>query len=113
MRILYRVPCTSCSPLDIQAARFATRNPELTQAERQQRLAAQMPLADKCALADVVIDNGRGVRELREKVVEMVAMLRERERQRRSVKRRWFGVAMTVLVLAVGIGVRFMTMSGG
>ena len=44
-------------PPDVQLARRMARNPEMGEVEARARIAAQMPLAEKCARADVVIDN--------------------------------------------------------
>ena len=49
-------------PPDVQLMRLMARNPEMSEAEARARIAAQMPLAEKCAHADIVIDNG-GARE--------------------------------------------------
>ena len=38
----------------------------MTEREARARIAAQMPLAEKCARADVVIDNSGTVEEIRE-----------------------------------------------
>ncbi|MBF1682914.1 MAG: dephospho-CoA kinase [Selenomonas artemidis] len=45
-------------PEDVQLARLMARDTAMSEAEARARIAAQMPLAEKCALADVVIDNG-------------------------------------------------------
>ena len=45
-------------PKDVQLARLMARDTAMSEAEARARIAAQMPLAEKCALADVVIDNG-------------------------------------------------------
>lgn len=42
---------------DVQLARLMARNPEMSETEARARISAQMPLAEKCARADVVIDN--------------------------------------------------------
>ena len=49
-------------PPDVQLARLMQRDTAMSEAEARARIASQMPLAEKCALADVVIDNS-GARE--------------------------------------------------
>ena len=55
-------------PEDLQVDRLMSRN-KLTESEARARIAAQMPLAEKCARADVILDNS-GTREgLREQIL--------------------------------------------
>ena len=55
-------------PEDLQVERLMARN-KLTESEARARIAAQMPLAEKCARADVILDNS-GTREgLREQIL--------------------------------------------
>ena len=44
-------------PEDVQLVRLMERDPVMTEAEARARIAAQMPLSEKRARADVVIDN--------------------------------------------------------
>lgn len=44
-------------PEDVQLVRLMERDPAMTEAEARARIAAQMPLSEKRAHADVVIDN--------------------------------------------------------
>lgn len=53
-------------PREEQLARLLTRDKNMTEREARARIAAQMPLAEKCARADVVIDNSGTVEEIRE-----------------------------------------------
>ena len=53
-------------PREEQLARLLTRDKGMTEREARARIAAQMPLAEKCARADVVIDNSGTVEEIRE-----------------------------------------------
>lgn len=45
-------------PENVQLARLMERDATMSEEEARARIAAQMPLVEKCALADVVIDNG-------------------------------------------------------
>lgn len=42
---------------ETQCARLLQRNPELSEADARQRIAAQLPLTEKAATADILIDN--------------------------------------------------------
>lgn len=42
---------------ETQCKRLLQRNPELSEAEARQRIAAQLPLTEKAATADILIDN--------------------------------------------------------
>ena len=53
-------------PREEQLARLLTRDTSMDADEARARIAAQMPLAEKCARADVVIDNSGTVEEIRE-----------------------------------------------
>ena len=53
-------------PREEQLARLLTRDTSMDAGEARARIAAQMPLAEKCARADVVIDNSGTVEEIRE-----------------------------------------------
>ena len=53
-------------PREEQLARLLARDTSMDAGEARARIAAQMPLAEKCARADVVIDNSGTVEELRE-----------------------------------------------
>ena len=53
-------------PREEQLSRLLTRDKGMTEREARARIAAQMPLAEKCARADVVIDNSGTVEEIRE-----------------------------------------------
>ena len=53
-------------PREEQLARLLARNKAMDAGEARARIAAQMPLAEKCARADVVIDNSGTVEEIRE-----------------------------------------------
>ena len=53
-------------PREEQLARLLARDKNMTEREARARIAAQMPLAEKCARADVVIDNSGTVEEIRE-----------------------------------------------
>ena len=53
-------------PAEEQLARLLARDPKMCEGEARARIAAQMPLAEKCARADVVIDNRGTLEEVRE-----------------------------------------------
>jgi hypothetical protein len=53
-------------PREEQLARLLARDTSMDAGKARARIAAQMPLAEKCARADVVIDNSGTVEELRE-----------------------------------------------
>ena len=53
-------------PREEQLARLLARDTSMDAGEARARIAAQMPLAEKCARADVVIDNSGTVEEIRE-----------------------------------------------
>ena len=53
-------------PREEQLARLLARDKAMDAGEARARIAAQMPLAEKCARADVVIDNSGTVEETRE-----------------------------------------------
>lgn len=60
---IWVVTCT----VEQQLVRLMCRN-HLTETEAQQRIASQMPLAQKIALADVVIDNSKTDTELSQEI---------------------------------------------
>ncbi|ERJ95591.1 dephospho-CoA kinase [Selenomonas sp. oral taxon 892] len=53
-------------PPEEQLARLLARDKSMDEGEARARIAAQMPLAEKCARADVVIDNSVTKKEMRE-----------------------------------------------
>ena len=53
-------------PQGAQLARLLSRDTAMSEAEARARIAAQMPLAEKCARADIVIDNSGTLEETRE-----------------------------------------------
>jgi len=63
------------APPEVQVARIMARD-GLTRAEAQARLAAQLPVAEKAARADVVVDNGDAGVPLDAKAARLVADLR-------------------------------------
>lgn len=63
----------SCSS-EQQLARLISRN-HLTQAEGQARIESQMPLAQKCCLADVVLDNSGSLEMLFRQVDQVLQRL--------------------------------------
>lgn len=53
-------------PREEQLKRLLARDKAMDEGEAQARIAAQMPLAEKCARADVIIDNSGTKEEIRE-----------------------------------------------
>lgn len=64
-----------CRP-EVQLARLMARN-QLTLAEAEQRVSAQMPQAEKMLYADFLIDNSGDLAETRKRVEEVYKALRE------------------------------------
>ena len=58
-------------PEEEQLARLCARNPLMSEREARARIAAQMPLTEKCARADVIIDNGGTKEETQQRVKEL------------------------------------------
>ena len=65
------------APLEIQRERALAR-PGMTEAKFEQILARQMPDAEKCLLADYVVDTGQGIEHARAQVLKIVAALKVR-----------------------------------
>lgn len=64
-----------CRP-EVQLARLMARD-GLSEAEAQQRVAAQMPQEEKCKYADYLIDTSDGFDSTRERTTEVLKQLRE------------------------------------
>ena len=58
-------------PPEEQLARLLARDHTMDEAEARARIAAQMPLAEKCMRADVVIDNSGTREETKERVEKL------------------------------------------
>lgn len=58
-------------PEEEQLARLCARNPLMSEREARARIAAQMPLTEKCARADVIIDNSGTKEETQQRVKEL------------------------------------------
>lgn len=58
-------------PEEEQLARLLARDKTMCESEARARIAAQMPLREKCARADVVIDNSGTKEEVREYIGEL------------------------------------------
>ena len=54
-----------------ELARLCARNPLMSEREARARIAAQMPLTEKCARADVIIDNSGTKEETQQRVKEL------------------------------------------
>ena len=77
MRALCFPAVVVACPADTQAARLRARNPGLSAQQARERVASQMPLAEKVAKGDEVVDNGAdGVEALHAKVDALVLTLR-------------------------------------
>ena len=61
-------------PPEEQLARLLARDHTMDEAEARARIAAQMPLAEKCMRADVVIDNSGTREETKERVEKLWEM---------------------------------------
>ncbi len=71
------VVIVASAPEEIQRARALSR-PGMTQAKFEQILARQMPDAEKCLLADYVVDTGQGIDHARAQVLKIAAALQDR-----------------------------------
>ncbi len=58
-------------PAEEQLARLLTRDKSMSEGEARARISAQMPLTEKCARADIVIDNSGTVEETRECIEQL------------------------------------------
>jgi dephospho-CoA kinase len=66
-----------------QISRLMTRN-EISKAEAGKRLKSQMPISEKIALADIVIDNDGGIPETEKRVRQVWKELLMREKNKRE-----------------------------
>ncbi len=60
---------------ELQLARLSKRYPELSQAELEKRISAQMPQAEKASRADYTIDNSSGSEDLRLEIKKLLKQL--------------------------------------
>ena len=58
-------------PAEEQLARLLARDKSMSEGEARARISAQMPLAEKCARADIVIDNSGTPGETRECIEQL------------------------------------------
>ena len=58
-------------PAEEQLARLLARDKSMSEGEARARISAQMPLAEKCARADIVIDNSGTAKETRECIEQL------------------------------------------
>ena len=58
-------------PAEEQLARLLARDKSMSEGEARARISAQMPLAEKCARADIVIDNTGTPGETRECIEQL------------------------------------------
>ena len=58
-------------PAEEQLARLLARDKSMSEGEARARISAQMSLAEKCARADIVIDNSGTVKETRECIEQL------------------------------------------
>ena len=63
------------APKEVQRARLLAREPDLTAAEADARIASQLPLSEKEAVADVVVRNDADLVTLASRVDDMLARL--------------------------------------
>ncbi len=71
------------APPEVQLARLIARD-RLSEAEAAARIASQLPLADKLAVADWVVDNGGDVDDTRRQVVELWTRIQAHDGGRRQ-----------------------------
>lgn len=83
----------ACSP-GIQLQRLQVRNPDLSEQECKDRIASQIPVADKAKKADIVIWNNG----------DMEALSAQVEEVRRDVMGRLYGIGMSLLQMLVLVG---------
>ncbi|CAN3376003.1 hypothetical protein DIURU_003222 [Diutina rugosa] len=57
---------------EVQKARLQQRNPELSESEVDKRIASQMPMAERNAKADIVIDNNGSVDQLKQTIATTI-----------------------------------------
>lgn len=86
--------CVTVRDPAVQLERLRKRNPELSKEECQARIASQLPLTRKAAMADIVIDNGGSLENLSEQV----------ENVRRDLMGRLYGIGMSLLQMLLLIG---------
>ena len=58
-------------PAEEQLARLLARDKSMSEGEARARISAQMPLSEKCARADIVIDNSGTAKETRECIEQL------------------------------------------
>jgi dephospho-CoA kinase len=85
--------CVVCHP-DVQLERLRQRNPDLTEQQCRERIASQMDLDRKIALAHIVIENNGDTEDLAQAV----------EAARRDVMARIFGVGMSLVQILLLVG---------
>ncbi|MTI61531.1 MAG: dephospho-CoA kinase [Firmicutes bacterium] len=64
---------------DIQLERLKKRD-SLTTDEAESRIEAQLPLKEKCQMADFVIDNNGSIRELKQKIIKLWSDMNENQK---------------------------------
>jgi len=74
-RHVHKIIVVTCEE-DLQLQRLMDRN-SLKESDAKARVAAQMPLRDKCAKADFVIENSGNLEDTREQVVKIYNELRQ------------------------------------
>jgi dephospho-CoA kinase len=90
----------ACDP-DLQFQRLRTRNPDLTEQQCRDRIASQIPIERKVALADIVIWNNGDLNELAKEV----------ERARMATSARLHGYLSLVQYLVVIGGAQLLAMA--
>jgi dephospho-CoA kinase len=83
----------ACSP-SIQLQRLKSRNPDLTEQQCRDRIASQIAIEKKVAMADICIMNNG----------DMDALAEEVERVRREVMARMYGIGMSLLQMLLLVG---------
>jgi dephospho-CoA kinase len=94
LRLLFGITIVvACTP-QLQLQRLKARNPDLTEQQCRERIASQIPIEQKVAMADLVIWNNGDLGALAEQV-EVV---------RRDVMGRVYGIGMSLLQMLLLVG---------
>ncbi|KAA8499897.1 Dephospho-CoA kinase domain-containing protein [Porphyridium purpureum] len=94
----------ACEP-DVQLARLQMRNPELSENDAKQRMAAQMPMQEKTKLADIVVDNSGTQSDLRQQISALLQNLYPSRRAQQLYR----GIILSLAALVGYTFVRFAT----
>lgn len=93
------VVVVACGGAD-QVRRLQSRNDGLSEEEVRERVNSQMPLAEKVARAEFVLDNSGSMESLERDSLEILGSLRPSDTSERVVQATFLGVAAAVCVFA-------------